>query len=126
MGFINGKSMRINAAETDEAHPDGMTVNDKLNALLVEALNDNKERAQTKGWPPTRADGRKSKTFRVEGQSEEERKQACKYFDVPINKAESDESHPDMSIPKGGLPLALITTPPLITGIVTLLISGIV
>jgi hypothetical protein len=123
--FINGKSMRINAAETDEAHPDGMTVNDKLNALVVAALKDNKERAETKGWPPTRADGTKLKTFRVKGQSEEERKQACEYFDVPFNEAESDEAHADMSIPKGDLPFALITTL-LITGIAILLITGIV
>lgn len=50
--FIGGRSVRINTDEVDERHPDGMTVNDKLNALLVASFQRAKGRAASKGFRP--------------------------------------------------------------------------
>merc|ERR1712217_229397 len=40
--FIDGKSVRLNPAETDEHHPGGMMVSDKLNVTLREGLTEAK------------------------------------------------------------------------------------
>jgi len=57
---IDGQALRINPSEVDENHVDGMTVNDKLNSMLVASLKTTKDRATKKGFRPTfvASDGR--------------------------------------------------------------------
>jgi len=58
--LIDGQYLRINSSEVDDDHPNGMTVNDKLNAMLVASLETAKDRALKKGFRPTwcHTDGR--------------------------------------------------------------------
>jgi len=77
--FINGKAMRINPEESDDNHPDGMTVNDKLNNLLVAALKMAKDRAVTKGFMPVDEEGSRCEIY---GSADDENvAKACAYFD---------------------------------------------
>jgi len=77
--LVDGAAMRINPNETNENHPNGMTVNDKLNAILVAALSVAKERAATKGFRPLTADGFLAMPHDL---NSEDRAAACAYFDV--------------------------------------------
>jgi len=74
MWFIDGHSKRLNPEEVDEHHPDGMTVNDKLNSEIMRALEDAKTRAASKGFRP-------NENWK---KSEEANKVYHEYFDLSL------------------------------------------
>jgi len=77
---VDGKAMRLNPKETDLNHPNGMTVHDKLNSILAEALGMAKERAAAKGFRPLSSDGFPAMPFHSDPK---DRAAACAYFEVP-------------------------------------------
>ena len=79
--FIDGQAMRINPKETDETHADGMTVNDRLNANLVTALQNAKARAIKKGFRPLSKNGNLAVPSDPDPVS---RAKACDYFDIKV------------------------------------------
>ena len=80
--FIAGKSVRVNPAETDQDHPNGMTMNDKLNSVMVASLKVAQQRAEAKGFRPLRKDACFARPIHTSGQTEDERLTACHYFDA--------------------------------------------
>jgi len=76
---VDGVAMRINTKETDQNHPNGMTVNDKLNSMVATALGIAKERAAAKGFRPLSSDGFPAMPWHSDPK---DRAAACAYFDV--------------------------------------------